>query len=346
MNERLVMRLTQEGVPIRFRELSWQGVGIDRDRDVWLRELTLEFGADSPITHLRVDHVRQIKGWEGNDYELALSIEDGALVAKGVDPAGLPAGRYWIKPYIGDLLSPAEGIRFELKENGEAQLEVEVKPENRSVEILPEILEADPFTVRLLSNDQSRLDDLLIREWLRDPRPRPSRKACFLNLLAKLRITPDANRPILAQVQRVLSADVDRCYAIVDRTLLDRLKQIFSELCAPFPVEGLPPNQTYRKLSQLIRDAEPDADSFLLHSFQRNEENDLQSVLAIPPGEDLSRPIYAEFSLAPQVFSEEFNGLFVFLGESPSPRRTDHLSLWRTLAGDPSIAPYLGYRVV
>lgn len=346
MNERLVMRITQGGVPIRFKELSWAGVGMDWDRDVLPRELTLEFGADSPITHLRVDHVRQLNGWIGNDYKLSLSIEDGALVATGVDPAGLPAGRYWIKPYIGDLVSSSEGIKFELKENGEAQLVVEVQLEKREVEILPDLLEADPHIARLLEDDRVSLDGLSLRNWLRDARPRPSRKACFLNLLARLRTTPGVDCPMLAHVKQFLSADVDRCYAVVDRTLLKSFQQSSRELCMPLPVEGPPPHQTYRKLYHRIREAEPDADSFLLHSFRRNEENGLQTVLAVPPGEDPSKPCYAEFNLDPSDFLEEFKGLYVFLGESPSPRKIDHLSLGPKLAGDSSLAPFLGYRVV
>src|SRR5690348_13577056 len=102
MRERVIFRFTRNGGPLRLDRISSEGVLFDSEPDAWPRGLTLEFDANSPITRLRMDQVRQIKGWGSKEYKLKLSLEDGTLVVSGVDPSTLPAGRYWLRLRIGD----------------------------------------------------------------------------------------------------------------------------------------------------------------------------------------------------------------------------------------------------
>ncbi|HZF39386.1 MAG TPA: hypothetical protein VE715_11205 [Blastocatellia bacterium] len=344
MRERVLIRLIQNGSPLRLDSISSEGVVLNSETDAWPRGLTLEFDADSPITRLRMDQVRQIKGWGSKEYKLKLSPQDGALVVTGVDPTTLPAGRYWFRLRIGDLILPKQRISFDLKENQDRLIEVEVSPDPRQVELLLDSPNVDQQIRRVLT--QSELDGLTLTSWLADPQPRPSRKACLLNLLAKLRAAPDLSETLLKHIRQVFFADVDRCYAAVDGELFDRLKALACRDDKPFSADPPPLPPVHRNLLRHIRSVESDADKFRLHSFRRRGNNSLRATVAVPPGADSSRRFYAEFDIDLGAPERDFEGFFIHLGEVLSPDKTDHLKLREKLATDQTVREFLYYRVI
>ncbi|MGH9767233.1 MAG: hypothetical protein ACREAB_07340 [Blastocatellia bacterium] len=344
MSERLVIRFNQNGSPLRLDSLSSEGVVLNSETDAWPRGLTLEFDADSPITRLRMDQVRQRKDWGSKEYQLNLSLQDGALAVTGVDPKALPAGRYWFRLQIGDLILPEARISFDLKQGQETSVEIEVRTDPRQVELLLDSPNVDQQIRRVLA--QSELDGSALTHWLTDPQPRPSRKACLLNLLAKLRAAPDLSETLLTHVHQVLFADVDRCYAIVDGELFDRLKALAAGADKPFSADYLPLAPVHRKLLRHIKSNESDADSFRLHSFRQRGNTSLQAIVAVPPGDDSSRRFYAEFDIDLGNPSHDFEGFFVHLGELLTPGKTDHLKLRAKLANDQAVREFLYYQVI
>ncbi|HEX5085287.1 MAG TPA: hypothetical protein VFY40_24890 [Blastocatellia bacterium] len=316
----------------------------DSESDDWPRGLTLEFDADSPITRLRMDQVRQTKGWRSKEYKLKLSPQGGALVVAGVDPATLPAGRYWFRLRIGDLILPKQRISVELKENQDTAIEVEVSPDPRQVELLLDSANVDQQIRRVLT--QSELDGLALTNWLADPQPRPSRKACLLNLLAKLRTAPDMSETLLKHIRQVFFADVDRCYAAVDGELFDRLNALTCRDDQPFSADPAPEAPGHHNLLRHIRSVESDADKFRLHSFRRRGNNSLRATVAVPPGGDSSRRFYAEFDIDLGAAERDFEGFFIHVGEVLSPDKTDHLKLREKLATDQTVRKFLYYRVI
>lgn len=344
MRERVVIRFTRNGSPLRLDSVSSEGVVLNSETDAWPRGLTLEFDADSPITRLRMDQVRQIKGWGSKEYKLNLSIHEEALVVTGVDPKALPAGRYWFRLRIGDLILPKERISLDLKENQDTLIEVEVRTDPRQVELMLDSPDVDQQIRRVLA--QSELDGLTLTSWLTDPQPRPSRKACLLNLLAKLRAAPDLSETLLARVHKVFFADVDRCYATVDGKLFDRLKSLTRRADKPFSADTLPLAPVHRNLLRHIRKVESDADKFRLHSFRQRGNNSLQAIVAVPPDADSSRRFYAEFDIDLGNPAHDLEGFFIHLGEMLSPGKTDHLKLRDKLANDQMVREFLYYRVI
>jgi hypothetical protein len=316
----------------------------DSESDDWPRGLTLEFDADSPITRLRMDQVRQTKGWGSKEYKLKLSPQDGALVVTGVDPATLPAGRYWFRLRIGDLILPKQRIGVELKENQDTLIEVEVSPDPRQVELLLDSANVDQQIRRVLT--QSELDGLALTNWLADPQPRPSRKACLLNLLAKLRTAPNMGETLLKHIRQVFFADVDRCYAAVDGELFDRLNALTCRDDQPFSADPAPDAPGHHNLLRHIRSVESDADKFRLHSFRRRGNNSLRATVAVPPSGDSSRRFYAEFDIDLGAAERDFEGFFIHVGEVLSPDKTDHLKLREKLATDQTVREFLYYRVI
>jgi len=344
MRERVVIRFTRNGSPLRLDSVSSEGVVLDSETDAWPRGLTMEFDADSPITRLRMDQVRQIKGWGSKEYKLNLSLHDEALVVTGVDPTTLPPGRYWFRLRIGDLILPKERVRLDLKENQETQVEIEVRADPRQVELSLDSPNVDQQIRRVLA--QSQLDGSTLTSWLADPQPRPSRKACLLNMLAKLRAASPSSETLLSHVHQVFFADVDRCYGAVDGRLFDRLNALTRSADKPFSADSLPLALVHRKLLRRIKSVESDADKFRLHSFRQRGKNSLQVIVAVPPGGDPSRRFYAEFDIDLGNPVHDLEGFFIHLGELLAPGKTDHLKLRDKLAKDQTVREFLYYRVI
>jgi hypothetical protein len=354
MNERLLIRLKQDGAPVQITSLSRDGVTLNAETDAWPRALTLEFDADSPVTRYRLERVRQLNDWGSWEYRLNLSLAGGALVVTGVGPHGLPAGRYWFRLRVADLQLPGGRVGVTLEEGGEAERELEVRADGRQVEVTLDD-SGDAHVRRVLDHAWSRLDGQAARQWLTSAHPRASRKACLLNLLAKLRAASDglsaggaggAGGPLLAHVEHVFFADVDRCYAAVTPALLARLDALAADPDKPFYAEGAPKAAIHRRLRDRIENFEPDAASYRLHSFRQEGKTCLQCVVASPPGDDASRRSYAEFDLDLGNPLQDLKGFFIHLGELLSPSRTDHLKLRDKLAKDARVRDYLYYHVV
>ncbi|MGH9843160.1 MAG: hypothetical protein ACREEM_30855 [Blastocatellia bacterium] len=346
MNERLLIRLMQDGAPLKLDAHSSEGVTLHSERDAWPRGLTLEFDTESPITRLRMDQVRQRQGWGSREYKLSLSLEDGALAVTGVEPRALPAGHYWFRLRIGDLVTPAHRTTVELREGRETRQDLEVRSDPRQVEILLDAPRIDPQIRRVLAETSSKLDGLPLLDWLRAPQPRASRKACLLNLLAKLRAVPTAGGTLLAHVRQLSFADVDRCYAAIDGELFTQLKALARAPGGSFSSEHAILAPVHRKLRRHIESIETDAAHFRLHSFRQEGGNSLQAVIAEPPDGDPSRRFYADFDIDLGNPLHDLKGFFIHLGELLSPGKTDHLKLREKLADDQMVREFLYYRVI
>src|SRR5215207_6668451 len=116
MNERLIIRLTEDGRHLPLNSLSNEGVMLRNETDATPRGLVVEFDGDSPVTKFRMERVRTLRDWHPHEFKLELQLFNGNLVITGVDPRALPAGRYWFRLRIADLNLPKEKIRIEIPE--------------------------------------------------------------------------------------------------------------------------------------------------------------------------------------------------------------------------------------
>ncbi|HKQ73113.1 MAG TPA: hypothetical protein VJ810_05255, partial [Blastocatellia bacterium] len=191
MNEKLIINLKLDGAPLILESLDNEGVRINSETDAWPRGLTLEFSHNDEITKSRMNNVRSIHGWDSGVYKLNLTIVSGALVVTGVDKNALPPGSYWFKLRISDLNLPTHRTIVKLKEDGATSVDLAVRADERRLEVSLDPTKADEDILRLLGTSNSKLDGQGAANWLLSPAPRSSRKACLLNLLAKLRAAPD-----------------------------------------------------------------------------------------------------------------------------------------------------------
>ena len=103
MNERIIIRLTEDGKHLPINSLSGEGVLLKNETDATPRGLVVEFDQDSPVTRIRMERVRTLRGWHPHVFNLNLHVFNGRLVITGVDSRALPAGRYWFRLRIASL---------------------------------------------------------------------------------------------------------------------------------------------------------------------------------------------------------------------------------------------------
>jgi hypothetical protein len=341
MNERIIIRLTEDGRHLPINSLNSDGVMLRNETDATPRGLVVEFDADSPVTRFRMDRVRQLRDWHPHVFKLNLQLFEGNLVITGVDSRSLPAGRYWFRVRIADLNLPKEKVRIDVPEDGDAQKEFKVKKDKRDVRLTSAVTAFDGDLRRVIEAPASRLDGLAAADWLTSRPPRPRRKACLLNLLAKLRTAPTASDHLLRHVQHVFFADVDRIYARVGRELFTRLEALARDPKKPFFDEGSPKSAGHRRL--LDRIAASEGDQFDLRSFRQEGKNSMQAVVAVP--KDPTRNHYADLDIDLGNPLQDVTGFVIHMGELIDPGKTDHLALREKLGKNKSVAPFLFYEV-
>ncbi len=163
----------------------------------------------------------------------------------GVDPLALPSGNYWLSLTVGDLSATRSTIRFTIDENDSSkEVIVDVKPDPRSITIEP-LARFDTAIRDLIENDTSVIDSLRADKWLAADDPRPSRKACLLNLLAKLRTAPSQNDFLLSDVQSLFFVGTERVYGQVNPGLFKRLQLLAHDESKKFYYEGTPASATH-----------------------------------------------------------------------------------------------------
>jgi hypothetical protein len=343
MNESILIRLKRNGALLPIDRLTQDGVEIDAEADAWPRGLALRFDAENPGTKLRMDLVRRCRGWGSREYKLNLRVRDAALLITGVDKRALPAGQYWFQLQIGDLILPGR-FSVDVMEGKETVVELPAKTDSRQIEQLFTPPGLDAQIQRVLS--ESRVDGSPLSDWIGSPSPRANRKACLLNLLAKLRSAPKSSEPLLSHVRSIFFADVDRCYGIVNGDLYSRLRALTALPDKPFAADRLPVAPVHRKLLRRIESMERDAAGFKLYNFRQTGNRSLQILIAVPPNGSSSRAHYADFDIDLGNPMNDLAGFFIHLGEILTPGKTDHLKLRQKLDQDPSVREFLYYQVV
>jgi len=297
-----------------------------------------------PIFLGAFDVVRRRRGWGADQFMLDVAVLDGALRLSGYqgDPEGLPIGVYDLGVEVESYRFQNAGQRVVLREDGEAGVRIEEKPDRRRVQLADNM---DRRIEELLN--LSALDGVAAMEWLRDPAPRAARKACLLNILAKLRVPPAPTQgiaePLLAQVERVFFADVDRIYCAAARDLAARLDELVK--AGLWVLEGEPEAAIHRLLLKQLDVPPEDAERFRLRSYRQGGRNCVQIVLALPPDDLASRQLYADIDIDLGNPLWDLEGLLIHAGELLDPDKTDHLALAKKLRRGPA-GEFLAYRVV
>ena len=346
MNERITIRLMENGKRLRIDAVSAGGVILRGEKDAFPRRIQLGLLPRGAAMRERARRLRSIKGWPRNEWKLTILCEDGRLVLAGVDPDGLPEGLYTLRVAIEDVKTVKRaGQRIEIPEGATARVDVDVKRDERRVVLTRPVSEFDDRIRTVLEAPASRLDTRPAPEWLTSARPRATRQACLLNILAKARVTPLKSANVAAEVRDVFFAATDRVFATVTPTLLTLLKNRSTGPRQQVFAEGEPRGRVHRKLLDRIEaDGRAQPGAYVLQSFRARGKPSLQAVVAYPEGNPDIGPHFADLDLDLGNPLEDLSGLLIHMGELANSGRTDHLKLRGALVKGKT-KPFVYYRI-
>ena len=217
---------------------------------------------------------------------------------------------------------PSRQHQFRISKNEETIVRVSLVGDRRSVKLTRAVQDFDPTIRRVVK--RSNLDEMSLSDWLQDPTRRASRKACLLNLLARLRSVPDSDHPLISQVKKVFFADVDRIYAAVGPRLLSRLTALKSE----YGFDEDKPSPGHRKLLRRLRWEGIETKGYKLKSFREPGRPSMQLVVAVPPK---NGAYFADLDIDLANPWHDVAGFVIHVGELIDADPTDHLALRRKL---------------
>ncbi len=344
MNEAFRLRLVRDGQFWPITSLSSDGIVLSNEHDAFPRTLTLEFDARSQVTAYRMNRVRQLNGWSAWTFQLHGTLLDGGFYFTGSDPLSLPGGNYWARITVTDLKTSSKRLPLDINDGqADAVLEAPVQMDPRSISLTTAFTDFDPQILAVLQAQGSTIDGLTIDQWLASNDPRANRKACLLNLMAKLRTAPTAKAPLISYVNSVFFAGTERVYCEVRSELFPPLQALAADPDKPFYYEGTPTSTMHLKLLERIEALGlGQASDYRLHSFRQEGKPSMQAVVAVPKSGTGSR--FADFDIDLGNPLQDADGFIIHMGELASGAPTDHLSLRAKLAKG-ALKEFLYYRL-
>jgi hypothetical protein len=339
MDEFIEVSFRRKDRRLRIKRQVRGGIEFD-EPDPIERTVGVQLTSRGEATRQRMRRIGQVKGWAPGEFKLTISVEDGSLVLRGVDADALPEGLYALTIEIEDARSRQRRVAIEIEQDGSARAAFDLDQDNRDVSI--DLTEADDSIRAVI--DASSLDGLPCSDWL-DADKRPTRKACFLNLLASLRSRPLISNSLIQHVDHAFAVFNDRAFMRVGLELLPAIEELVKDPNRPFYAEGAPTADIHQRLLRDLPEP-PDVKAKFtkgLLSFRGEGGPSLQMVIARQPV-DLPYT-YAEFDLDLGNPLQDVLGFVVHMGELLDGKPTNHLDLRRELAKT-SAKRYLYYDVV
>jgi hypothetical protein len=316
------------------------GLVLDGETSAWPRGVALSLRPKDIATEEAMERVRRRLGWPGaRAYDLQIERKGERLRLGGVDPEALPPGRYELDFRVSGLQWTRRFHSVRVPKGSQAMVTLEEKRPNRFVILDRPCADYDGGFKAILFHPRSELDGVPAPEWLENGCHRDRRKACLLNILAKLATVPAPADPLSRFVQSLFLADIDRVYCTVTPELASRLKQ-----SRKFRRQKGSVHSTHRKL--LVRLPDRGA-KYELVSYREAAQPSLQITLAVPTAAEsgsASANHYADIDIDLGNPTHDLAGLFIHIGEMLAPGPADHIKLRNTLAKR-GMGEYLYYRV-
>jgi hypothetical protein len=325
MNEYIVVEFRKpNGQRLRVKRQVTGGIEFD-EPDPIERTVGFQLNGRSEATRHRMRRIAQVKGWDLGQFKLTIAVEDGNIVLRGVDQDALPEGNYSMRVRVEEARCVQKSTNADVDQDGHGVVKVEVRMDDRAVAV--DLSSCDPEIERVL--DDSTIDGFPAATWLESADWRATRKACLLNLLAALRVSPSKSDNLIDDVHHVFKVLNDRAYMKVDSALKSRVENLVKDPGKPFYAEGSPTASIHRLLLDEIPASEKTGFRDLL-SFRGEGRPSLQMVIAVPP---VGLPhTYAEFDLDLANPLQDVLGFVVHVGELLDGKATNHLDLRKTLA--------------
>jgi len=101
MHEYIEIQFRRRGKPFRVKRQIAEGFEFE-EANPPTRTIDIGFVAFGDGTKYRLNRIRQVKGWSGQEFRLRISVEDGSLVLRGDDEFSLPEGWYNVTANVSD----------------------------------------------------------------------------------------------------------------------------------------------------------------------------------------------------------------------------------------------------
>jgi hypothetical protein len=335
-----------EFIEVEFRKRGGQRLRVKRqvaggiefdEADPIERTVGLQLNGRSEATQIRMRRIAQVKGWDSGQFKLMLSVEDGNIVLRGTDADSLPEGAYELRVQVEEAKAAQASRNVTVDHDGHGLLTVVIEQDDRA--IIVDLSSCDPEVFRVL--ESSQIDGFLASDWVASTAWRPARRACLLNVLAAVRVSPTKSDSLIDMIQDVIKVFNDRVYMTVDSALKSRIDDLVKDPNKPFYAEGRPTASIHQRLLDAIPPTEKSGFTDLL-SFRGEGKPSLQMVIAVPP---VGFPhTYADFDLDLGNPLQDVLGLVTHMGELLSGKPTNHLDLRKKLA-QRKAAEFLYYTV-
>ena len=338
MNETIRVLLQCDGKNLTVDSLNTDGITLTGESSASPRGCRLAVMPATPATEFRWSRVRQIQDWQPGEFRLKLHADGEGLVLSGFDQDSLPEGRYTLRLEVADMLPFEQPVAVDVPFRGEAKVIARFKSDRRRFQLVTAVKNFDPKILAVV--EASTVDGESAAAWLQSANPRARRKACFLNILAKLRAAKGVEPKIhlISSLNSVFFADVDRIYADIDPALSGQFETLAADPAKPFFREGKPKAKVHERLVA----SRGGLKAFQLTSYRQEGGPSLQAVVATPKKGAGS---LAEFDIDLGNPLQDLAGAVVHIGELLNPGKTDHLALAEKLSRGPS-GDFSYYKVI
>jgi hypothetical protein len=341
MHEYIEVRFRRKNKPFRLKRQIAAGFEFE-EPDPPARALSVGFAPADEGTRIRMTRIRQVKGWPGAIFKVRVSVEDGSLVIRGDDEFSLPEGFYRISVNVTDAKVKKQPPRVEVVHDSHGVVTIDLELDERDIEV--DLQDVDPDILKVLN--ASTIDATPGAEWVADEDVRPGRRACMLNLLAVLRITPTVSEPLIGGINAFFRGEDERVYASVSHAFSERVVALSETHDKVFP-EGTPHADIHKLLIPALCAFDPTAtpcfDDGHLLSYRAEGSPSLQMVIATPLSTFDHR--FADIDLDLGNPLQDVSGFVIHIGELLTGKPTNHLDLWKKLNGGKT-KPFLYYKVI
>ena len=125
MNEYIEIRFRRNNMPWRVRRQVPAGLELD-EPDPIQRSVGIGVDGADEITKYHMWRIRQVQGWDPNQFKLALAVEDGAIILRRVTPLALPEGRYRLQISLEEAKTRAKKNTVAVVEDGHGVYDVDL----------------------------------------------------------------------------------------------------------------------------------------------------------------------------------------------------------------------------
>ena len=310
-----------------------EGIVLDNETSAWPLGVALQLEPISPGTRVHCENIQRAQGWIGaRTFGLSMSIRGGRLRFEGIKPGLLPEGKYRVSIFLGGYRFHHQLHEFTIPPDDTALIIAKEKEEKRRFRLDRPVSDFDDSTRRIV--ESSTIDGIGLPVWLTQEHRRDSRKACILNILARLRSPIQGKPPLSDGVVRLIFADVDRIYAELEPRFVARIQ---------LPDAGFREDAVIHSTHLRLLKYVPDGAVSQLHSVREHVSKiSLQLTLALPEDPDATQYADIDVDLG-NPFTTPL-GFIIHAGELIDPGKTDHLALREKLQSHPC-KEFLYYRV-